>query len=113
MSTDVANLPIEDIYAIYAGWHAEHRDIFSVPADQFNDVQTRVMGTFQKHLVHLGYDSIKPARLGFFLDEQAGVFSAVRDATECVVVTDGLETIDQPVSGRLRPLYTRRPVQLV
>ena len=104
MSTDVANLPIEDIYAIYAGWHAEHPDIFSVPADQFNDVQNRVMGTFQKHLTHLGYESIKPARLGFFLDEQAGVFSAVRDATECVVVTDGLETIDQSTAGRLRPM---------
>jgi hypothetical protein len=104
LSTDVANLPTGDIYAIYAGWHAEHPDIFSVPADQFNEVQTRVMGTFQKHLAHLGYESIRPARLGFFLDEQAGVFSAVRDATECVVVTDGLETIDQPVSGRLRPL---------
>ncbi len=104
MSTDVANLPMDDIYAIYAGWHAEHPDIFTVPEDQFNDVQTRVMGTFQKHLTRLGYESIKPARLGFFLDEQAGVFSAVRDATQCVVVTDGLETIDQPVSGRLRPL---------
>ncbi len=104
MSTDVANLPTDDIYAIYAGWHAEHPDIFSVAADQFNEVQTRVMGTFQRHLTHLGYESIRPARLGFFLDEQAGVFSAVRDATECVVVTDGLETIDHPVSGRLRPL---------
>lgn len=104
MSTDVANLPVEDIYAIYAGWHAEHPDIFSISADQFNDVQSRVMGTFQKHLARLGYESLKPARLGFFLDEQAGVFTAVRDATECVVVTDGLETIDQPISGRVRPL---------
>lgn len=104
MSTDVANLPVDDIYAIYAGWHAEHPDIFSVAKDQFNDVQTRVMGTFQKHLAHLGYESIRPERLGFFLDEQAGIFTALRDATECVVVTDGLETIDHPISGRLRPL---------
>ncbi|EMI16815.1 hypothetical protein RMSM_06268 [Rhodopirellula maiorica SM1] len=38
------------------------------------------------------------------MDEQAGVFTAVRDSTECVVVTDGLETIDQAVAGRTRPL---------
>jgi hypothetical protein len=104
MSTDVADLPMDDIYAIYAGWHAEHPDIVSIPADQFNDVQTRVMGSFQKHLTQLGYESVKPALLGFFLDEQAGVFSALRDAKQCVVVTDGLETVDHPISGRLRPL---------
>jgi hypothetical protein len=104
MSSDVANLPMDDICAIYAGWHAEHSEIFSVPADQFNDAQTRVMGTFQKHLGRNGYESVTPALLGFFLDEQAGVFTAVRDSTQCVVVTDGLETIDHPISGRLRPL---------
>lgn len=104
MSTDVANLPLDDIYAIYAGWHAEHEEIFTVQSDQFNEAQKRVMESFEKHLEHLGYRSIKPALLGIFLDEQAGVFRAVRDATECVVITDNLETIDQPVSGRLRPL---------
>ncbi len=104
MSTDVANLPLDDIYAMYAGWHAEHPEIFSVAADQFNEAQTRAIETFQKHLAHLGYAEIKVALLGFFLDEQAGVFTAVRDGTECVVVTDGLETIDHPISGRMRPL---------
>lgn len=104
MSTDVANLPIDDIFAIYAGWHAEHPEIFVVAAEQFNDTQTRIMGTFQKHLSQTGYESVKPSLLGFFLDEQAGIFTAVRDATQCVVVTDGLETIDHPTAGRLRPL---------
>ncbi|MFK8113247.1 MAG: HEAT repeat domain-containing protein [Rubripirellula sp.] len=104
MSTDVANLPMEDIFAIYAGWHADHPEIFAVAADQFNDAQTRIMGTYQKHLGQVGYESVKPALLGFFLDEQAGIFTAVRDATQCVVVTDGLETIDHPTAGRLRPL---------
>ena len=103
-STDVANLPIDDIYSIYAGWHAEHPEIFTVSADQFNEAQTRTMDPFTQHLQHLGYDAIKPALLGFFLDEQAGVFTARRDHTECVVVTDGLETVDHPTAGRQRPL---------
>ncbi len=104
MSTDVANLPVDDIYAIYAGWHVEHDEIFTVAADQFNDAQSRVMESFSKHLEHLGYRSIKPAMLGIFLDEQAGIFTALRETTECVVITDSLETIDHPISGRLRPL---------
>jgi len=104
ISSDVANLPNDDIYAIYAGWHAEHSEIFTVAEDQFNDAQKRVMGTYQKHLSRLGYESIKPELLGFFLDEQSGIFSAVREEIACVVVTDGLETIEQVIAGRMRPL---------
>ncbi|TWU35166.1 HEAT repeat domain-containing protein [Novipirellula artificiosorum] len=104
MSADVADLPVDDIYAIYAGWHAEHEEIFAVPASQFNEAQHRAMGLYVKHLDQLGYEEIKPELLGFFLDEQAGVLSAKRDGTECVVVTDALETIDQPIAGRVRPL---------
>ncbi len=104
LSSDVANLPNDDIYAIYAGWHAEHSEIFAVPQDQFNDAQKRIMGTYQKHLDRLGYESIKPELMGFFLDEQSGIFSAVREDIQCVVVTDGLETIEQVTAGRLRPL---------
>jgi hypothetical protein len=104
MSADLANLPLDDIYAIYAGWHAEHEDIFSIPADQFNEAQLRLIEQLGRHLERLEYEAIKPALLGFFLDEQAGVFLARRDGTDCLVVTDGLETIDQPIEGRLRPL---------
>tara|TARA_R110002049_G_scaffold4601_5_gene32400 strand:+ start:564839 stop:566380 length:1542 start_codon:yes stop_codon:yes gene_type:complete len=103
-STDVAELPVDDIYSIYAGWHADHPEIFTVAADQFNEAQTRAIEPFTQHLQHLGYEAIKPALLGFFLDEQAGVFTARRDHTDCVVVTDGLETVDHPIAGRLRPL---------
>ena len=104
LSSDVANLPVDDIYAMYAGWHAEHPEIFAVAQDQFNDAQRRVMGTYQKHLDRLGYESVKAELLGFFLDEQAGIFRAIREQTECLVATDGLETIEQVTAGRLRPL---------
>lgn len=104
MACDLADMPIDDIFAIYAGWHAEHQDIFSVPAESFNDAQIRAMETFGQHLQHLGYENLKPALLGLFLDERAGVFTATREGTECVVITDGLETIDQATAGRIRPI---------
>lgn len=104
MSCDLADLPMDDIFAIYAGWHAEHPDIFTIGADGFNEAQHRVMDTFSQHLEHLGYEDIKSQRLGIFLDEHAGVFTATREGTACVVATDGLETIDQPTAGRSRPL---------
>lgn len=104
LSADVADLPVDDIYSIYAGWHAEHPEIFGVPAESFNEAQSRTMQPLQKHLEQNGYEAVKPALLGFFLDEHAGIFEAVRDGTACVVATDGLETVDHPTAGRLRPL---------
>ena len=62
------------------------------------------MEPYQQHLQHLGYAEIKAELLGFLLDEKAGIFSAVRDNTQCIVVTDGLETIDLPTAGRQRPV---------
>ncbi|WP_419189430.1 HEAT repeat domain-containing protein [Stieleria marina] len=104
LAADVADMSIDDIYAIYAGWHAEHSDIFTISVDQFNEAQKRAIEPFAQHLQHLGYDDIKPEMLGFLLDEQAAIFTGTRDNTQCVVVTDGLETIDQPIAGRQRPL---------
>ena len=104
LSADVADLPNDDIYAIYAGWQAEHPEIFTVPPEQFNESQRRLMEPLSRHLDRCGYESIRPELLGFFLDEHAGVFRAVREGTACLVVTDGLETIDQAVAGRMRPL---------
>lgn len=104
MACDLADMPIDDIFAIYAGWHVDHPDIFSVPAGALNDAQTRTMETFQQHLQHLGYEDLKPALLGLFLEERTGVFTATREETQCVVATDGLETIDHAIAGRSRPI---------
>ncbi|ELP34293.1 HEAT repeat domain-containing protein [Rhodopirellula baltica] len=103
ISCDVADFPPEDIYAIYAGWHADHPDIFTVPSKEFNEAQRRIVEPLQTYLERVGYEDVKVDRLGFFLDETAAVFTAVRNEKECVVVTDGLETIDLPTGGRLRP----------
>ncbi|MEO1615813.1 MAG: HEAT repeat domain-containing protein [Planctomycetota bacterium] len=104
MGCDLADLPVDDIFAIYAGWHAEHPDIFAVPRDAMNEAQLRVMETYGQHLQHMGYDDIKPELLGLFLDERAGVFSATREETQCIVVTDGLETMDQATASRTRAM---------
>ena len=104
LATDVADLPVDDIYAIYAGWHVDHPEIFAIAGEQLNEAQVRVMKSFQDHLIRSEYESVEPSLLGIFLDEKAGVFSANRDGKPCVVITDGLETIDHPVAGRQRPL---------
>jgi len=103
LNADVADLPPEDIYAIYAGWHVEHEDIFTVPANEFNEAQRRLVEPLVTHLQRKEYEDVRPELLGFFLEETAAVFSATRAGSACVVITDGLETMDLPTEGRLRP----------
>lgn len=106
-AADLAELPSNDIYAAYAGWHAEHKDIFAITEDHWNAAQKRMVSPLVEYLRREGYESIQPRILGFLLDEHAIVCEATREDRECVVVTDGLETIDQTTVGRPRPLGTQ------
>lgn len=106
LAADVADLPIDDIYAIYAGWHVEHQEIFTIQPEGMNEAQQQVMAAMKGHLDREGFIDLKPRLLGVFLDEVAAVFSARsgENVAESLVVTDGLETMIQVVAGRLRPL---------
>lgn len=109
IAADLADLPIDDIYAVYAGWHVEHAEIFSVASEHWNAAQRRLAQPLIEVLDRQGFESIKPQSLGIFLGENALVVKAQRDDVEFVVITDGLETIDQPTAGRARPL---QPIDL-
>ena len=39
MSSDLSDLSLGDAYAIYAGWHAEHEEIFTLTSENWNDLQ--------------------------------------------------------------------------
>jgi len=104
VACDVADMQIEDIYAIYAGWQAEHDEIFTVLPSQFNAGQLRVVEELKVHLDRGGYEDLKAEMFGVFLDEHAAVYSAMREGKPCLVLTDGLESVHIPVAGRTRPL---------
>lgn len=104
LSCDVADMQVDDIYAIYAGWQAEHDDIFIVPASQLNKGQTRIVEALQVHLDRAGYEELTPELFCVFLDEHAAVYGATREGKPCRVLTDGLETVHIPLAARLRPL---------
>ncbi len=104
LACDVADMQNDDIYAIYAGWHAEHNDIFAISAAQFNAGQKRVAEQYRDHLDRAGYEQLQPELFGVFFEEHAVVFLAEREGKSCRVLTDGLETIPVPLVGRSRPL---------
>ncbi|MEL7267377.1 MAG: HEAT repeat domain-containing protein [Planctomycetota bacterium] len=103
-AADMGDLPMDDIYAAYAGWTAEHPDIFTVAIDQMQSSHRRLLAPIDDHLRREGYENVVPAGIGFLLDEHAGLFSAHRNDVNCVVASDGFETVDFAIEGRHRPL---------
>ncbi len=103
-AADLADLPVSDIYAAFAGWHAEHPEIFEIPSEQWNFAQQRQATTFIKSLEEHRHHTIKPLWLGCFLNEICLVAESTVDETPGVAVTDSLETIWYPRTGRSRPL---------
>ena len=94
MSSDLTDLSFSDTYAIYAGWHAEHDEIFTLTSENWNDLQREQLEQWKKHLERCGLHNIEAVLIGRFLDEMAGVFTATRDNRPFIVITDGLESIE-------------------
>jgi len=104
LANNVADLPVDDIYAIYAGWHAEHDDIFAIAAQHINPTQRRLANDLATYANRCGYESPTIELFAVFLDEHAAVFRARRDDKPCFVITDGLETIHLRITGMVREL---------
>lgn len=118
LANNVADLPIDDIYAIYAGWHADHQQIFAIAPEHLHDVQRRLVARLAEYAIRSGYLSPQLELFGCFFEEEAAVFRATRDDKPCRVITDGLESIHlpgvdrprQPDAGDLWNLYKGRKI---
>lgn len=103
-SADITELPLEDAYAAFAGWQAEHEDIYIVENAHWNPAQTRAADVMVKELEEKSFEAITPEFLGFFLGEYALVATAVREETIGICVFDGLELLWFPTAQRPRPM---------
>ncbi len=101
---DLADLPVDDIYAAFAGWCAEHEDIYEVDASYFNPAQSKEAQRLAAHLEQEGHEVQRILFLGFFVGERAVVAKTLLNDTEGIAVTDGLEVVWFPTQGRIRPL---------
>lgn len=103
-ASDLANLPEDDIYAAFAGWCAEHEDIYEVDTHHFNAAQAQEAKRLSDHMEEDGLSEIRPMYLGFFVGERALVAMAQRGDHDGIAVSDGLELLWLQTEGRIRPL---------
>lgn len=103
-AADLADLPPDDIYAAFAGWQAEHEDIYDVPVESLDDAQRVEVVRLERRLRDAGYDAIVPESLGFFLGDKTLVATAMYQGLPGVAVVDQLHCAWWPRRGSSRPI---------
>ncbi len=95
---DLANLPVDDIYAAFAGWHVEHDEIFEVPLALLNPAQRREADHLLDSLGEQGLEVTEGIALTFFLGEIALLSRVTKDEKTLCAITDGQELLCYPVT---------------
>ncbi|RMF39964.1 MAG: HEAT repeat domain-containing protein, partial [Planctomycetota bacterium] len=86
---DLGNLPVDDIYAAMAGWHAEHPEIFEVPVHGMNADQRAELERLVRVAEREGFASIQPIALAFFFQTVTLVARAEQEGRSLCIVADG------------------------
>jgi hypothetical protein len=90
--SDLTRLPIDDVYAAFAGWQAEHEEIFEIPLPLLNASQRREADCLEQHFMEQGWRIREGIALTFMLGEIALVARLENDDGQVCGITDGLET---------------------
>ncbi len=97
-NSDLGNLPPDDIYAAFAGWQAEHEDIYEVPEALLNRDQRREADQLVRTLEDRGCVLKQLIALTFFFGELALLALVELDGKRLHVVTDGTELFSYAAS---------------
>lgn len=88
-TADLADLPPNDIYAMFAGWQAEHEDILEFDAQSVGEFHRADVTRLERRLHDAGYSKIESRIYGMFFGEKVLVANAQRDGVAGHAVIDG------------------------
>jgi hypothetical protein len=100
---DLTELPVDDQFAAFAGWHAEHEEIYEVPASQLNSSQAQEVERLKKFYDLSGLQFESTIALTFLLGEPALLAELNLDGRKYYGITDAEDSVclpadDQPTS---------------
>ncbi len=95
---DLNQLSPEDIYAAFAGWQAEHDDIYEIPVSTLNAAQRREADRLIALLEAGGFETIQPIALTFLLGEVALLATVERNGERFCAVNDLQENVIFPLT---------------
>jgi len=103
-TADLQDLPPADIYAAYAGWQAEHEDIYEQEVAQLSEQARVEVARLERRIHDAGYQSIRPLKLAWFFGERVLIATAERDRQAGVVVADSQHIDWRTMTGSRAPL---------
>jgi len=104
---DLADLPIEDIYAAFAGWSFEHPDIREFDVKDLPPMYDTVLKPLQQQLKDAGHTKIKKLQLGIFFREPILIAETHRGKLRGIAVVSREEVLWFPTGSRMRPLTAK------
>jgi hypothetical protein len=107
-SADLTHLSKDDIYALFAGWQAEHDEIHTMEIDENNSEQQVEIARFERRLHDAGYSSVAPSFVGSFFGQRSLIARAVRDGEAGIAIVDPA-VIDWFADNRQNPRATLMP----
>ncbi len=87
-AADLNDLPPDDIYAVYAGWHVEDESVFEVLLDAPTISQRAECDRLERRLRDEDYEAIQSVMLGYFFGDRVLIARARRQGVAGVVVVD-------------------------
>ena len=71
IAADLTELPVDDAYALFAGWHVDHEDIFEVNSSLLSETQRIELTRLERRLRDDACDQIRPLMLCYFFGEKS------------------------------------------
>ena len=99
---DLKRLDVDDVYGLFAGWQAEHNEIYEVPSSQFNSAQRSECDRLLKKAAeeNTDIDQWRALALTFFFGERAVLAVGQRSGQNVCLVVDDLEQVEQDIDSR-------------
>lgn len=101
---DLADLPIEDIYAAYAGWSFEHPDCREFNVKDLPSMYNTVLKPLKQRLTDAGHTKIKNLNLGIFFREPILISETNRGKLRGIAVVSRDDILWFPTGSRTRPI---------
>jgi hypothetical protein len=101
---DLTDLPPPDIYAFYAGWHADHEDIREVSPLEAERAFASDLAKLKRKALDSGLEQMEAQKLGLFFGDKILVATGMRNQVPGAAVIDDATVAFYPFAGKRVPI---------
>ncbi len=103
-TADLTDWSVEDLYAVFAGWQAEHEEIQEIEIDPQNSTQSVELQMRCRRLEDTGFESVQADFIGSFFGQRSLIASASKDGIPGWAVVSADDHLWRPQTHPQRPL---------